>query len=359
MNIRLHFTLLFIGTILSSCDGRISATWVHLSEISKEETPAGSTQTQLLTPLPMSTVTKSSVDNPCSEGMPGEWILFTSTRDDEQPFECISCNSEIYAVDVTGTSIFRLSFDPAEDRNPVWSPDRMHIAFASTRDAGKSQIFVMDCDGSDVIQLTKGPNAAASPAWSPDGTRIAYIQTDDIVDGEKMAGSSQDIYSMDPDGTHIERLTNAGTNKSGLAWSPDGKTMLYTSYSEGQLRDGVILYSFSMVTVDVQPLTNEFGWVYSFDFSPDGKRIVYDNWQYPLVHTHIYFMDNDGANRSHIATEPPDHSAAFPSWSPDGAKIAYVSQYPGGNNLSIIYADGSEIVSFPPEPGMLRDIDWK
>jgi TolB protein len=279
MNIRLHFTLLFIGTILSSCDGRVSATWVHRTEISKEATPVGSTQTQWLTPSPTPTVTKSSVDNPCAEGMPGEWILFTSTRDDPQPFECSACNSDIYAVDATGTSIVRLSFDPAEDRNPVWSPDGMRIAFASTRDAGKSQIFVMDCDGSDVIQLTKGPNAAAHPAWSADGQRIAYIQTDYTAECDPSIYCPQDIYSMNLNGSHLIRMTNTETNKSGLAWSPDGKSMLYASYVEGKMRDGVILYLFSFDGADAQPLTSEFGWVFSFDYSPEGKRIAFDNYQ--------------------------------------------------------------------------------
>jgi Tol biopolymer transport system component len=359
MSTRLYFTLLFCSTILFSCGGNVSATRVHLTPIPNDTTSTISTKSQLPTTSPMPTVTQSPICDLCDKGTPDGWIVFTSTREDKQPFECITCNSEIYATDTDGKNVVRLSYDPAEDRSPVWSPDGMRIAFASTRSAGRSQIFVMNCDGSDVVQLTKSPNGAASPAWSPDGTRIAYIQTDDIADGEMTAGYAQDIYSMDPDGTHIRRLTNAGTNKSGLAWSPDGKSMLYTSYVEGELRDGVILYSFSIDTADVQPLTNEFGWVFSFDFSPDGKRIAFDNYQYPIRQSNIFLLDSDGANLNRLTAESPDTSAIFPAWSPNGVNIAYVSLYPGGNNISIIHADGSEIISFPPEPGMLRDMDWK
>lgn len=82
-------------------------------------------------------------------------------------------NAEIYAVNVDGTVLTRLTEDPAEDAQPAWSPDGAKIAFASNRD-GNFEIYVMSADGSDVERLTDDPGNDGFRAWSPDGATIAF-----------------------------------------------------------------------------------------------------------------------------------------------------------------------------------------
>jgi len=75
-----------------------------------------------------------------------------------------SGSSEIYRVDIQGTSAQRLTRNNAIDVSPTWSPDGRRIAFVSDR-SGSPQIYVMNADGSDARRLTFDGNYNTSPAW--------------------------------------------------------------------------------------------------------------------------------------------------------------------------------------------------
>ena len=66
---------------------------------------------------------------------------------------------DIWTVDVGLKTMKRLTFDPANDDNPVWSPDGKHIAFASNR-TGERKLYVKPADGSrEERLLTDQPGA--------------------------------------------------------------------------------------------------------------------------------------------------------------------------------------------------------
>lgn len=101
-------------------------------------------------------------------------IAFVSDRDG---------NEEIYLINLDGSGLQRLTFDPARDCYPSWSPDGRQIAF--TKD---DAIYIMNADGSNPYYLTQG----FIPFWSPDGYWIAFV-TDVAVGGE--------LHIIRPDGT--------------------------------------------------------------------------------------------------------------------------------------------------------------
>lgn len=72
------------------------------------------------------------------------------------------------------------------------------IAFASRRD-GNDEIYVMDADGANPTRITFHPACDVGPAWSPDGARLAFTSRRD---------GNFEIYSMNADGTNVRRLTD-------------------------------------------------------------------------------------------------------------------------------------------------------
>ncbi|MFN8539120.1 MAG: S9 family peptidase [Thermomicrobiales bacterium] len=222
----------------------------------------------------------------------------------------------------------RLTFGPKRDTAPAWSPDGSRLAFVSDR-AGKAQIHLLDfAAGGEARKLTDAPDGAGDPRWSPDGTQILYTarvraeepEKEQAPDGYKPPrvftklkhkadgdGYFDDrrrhlfVISAEGEGGEARQLTSGDWNASNPAWSPDGRWVAYCA-NQDEDRD-----------------TSE----------------VNDLWVVPAD------ADNGPARKVTSGRGP----VSLPSWSPDGASIAYVGHeqgyMPGANmRLLVIPATG-------------------
>ena len=143
----------------------------------------------------------------------GEWIAFSSTRED---------NQEIHVCRPDGKEIKRLTSDPAIDAHPCWSPDSKRIVFSTSRWGGM-ELAVMNANGSGLVRLTESRGLDDYPAWSPGGQRIGFTSNRD---------GNLDIYTIDPDGKNPRNETQHPAIDNFPAFAPDGK-LTFVSNRDG------------------------------------------------------------------------------------------------------------------------------
>ncbi len=313
-------------------------------------------------------------------------IIFRSERDSI---------GRIYIMNPDGTQQVRIS-DSVYDTSPVWSPDGTKVAFLSYRD-NEDALYVMNSNGSNVVMLAKVANFLEpnKPSWSPDGTKIAFIdhldgdQNDEIYvvnvlggvkhkltgsigyddspvwspDGKKIAfhgsGGSppwSDIFVANVDGSGLVKITSSGQNAY-PTWASDGSCIAFTEFSDNYAAD---IYTILPDGNNLMRLTNtSFVAESSPVFSPDGTKIAYiryDAYEGSNGNADIAVMNYDGTAQTRLTTYPEEETE--PTWSSDGAKIAFVSDKDGNDEIYIMSVDGSNKTRLTNNSDIDRYLSW-
>src|SRR5919109_2630746 len=100
------------------------------------------------------------------------------------------------------------------------------------------EIYTVNPDGSDLKRLTNNTSQDENPAWSPDGRKIAFVSKRDqpdpnCDDPNNVSGGCSAIYVMNADGSNPQRLTSPTTAYSDPTWSPDGQKIAYSKRQGG------------------------------------------------------------------------------------------------------------------------------
>ena len=179
--------------------------------------------------------------------------------------------SELWKLDLSTGERSRLTDTKASEGSPTFSPSGDQIAYVrygySKRDY--SSIWVMNSDGSGQYPVTPRNDFATNPSWSPDGGTIAFVGR--IDKGSRYTRS--EIFVVDPDGTHEERLTFSGSSSAGYPdFAPDGDRIAFVHHPAG-----CVCSSIATITANGKRkrfLTDRSLGYIGPSYSPNGRRIV-------------------------------------------------------------------------------------
>jgi Tol biopolymer transport system component len=231
------------------------------------------------------------------------------------------------------------------------------IAFVSTRD-GSYEIYTMNADGSNPTRLTNNETLDLLPAFSPDGTKIVFVRENDPT------FEDLNVYVMKADGSGQTDLNNPDLDSKdeSPSFSPDGTKIVFASqvYAVESFSDIYVMKA------DGSGRTNLSNYPASADFdpvfSPDGTRIAFvsmrdDADPFSFFGGEIYVMKADGSGQTNITNNAAGDRS--PDWSPDGNKIAFMSNRDGGDyEIYVMNADGSNQTRLTFRPGNDQYPDW-
>jgi len=172
------------------------------------------------------------------------------------------------------------------------------------------------------------------------GVARTKLVFDSDRDGERMGGTIEnrgvkELYIADYDGENQRRVTVSKTLNINPAWSPDGRSIAYTSYRRG---GGQIFVShIFQALLDELTKGEKVGENWLPAWSPDGTRLCFTSTR--DGNSEIYVMNRDGSNVRRLTRHPGIDIS--PTWSPPGTQIAFVSDRGGDPHIYIMDADGS------------------
>jgi TolB protein len=163
-------------------------------------------------------------------------------------------------------------------------------------------------------------------------TKIAFVSN---RDSDPKGRRSKELYVMDYDGFNPKRVTVNRSLNILPAWSPDGRSLAYTSYRQGQPD----IFVASIFEGRSANLTNGRGQSFAASWSPDGKRVAYSSNRGGNMDIWVASADGSGARR---LTDSAGLDTA-PTWSPTGQEIAFTSDRGGTPQIYLMDSEGLNV----------------
>jgi Tol biopolymer transport system component/DNA-binding winged helix-turn-helix (wHTH) protein len=287
--------------------------------------------------------------------------------------------------------------------NLTWTPDAKWIAFGGRiSDDETPGIWLVAADGTEkrrLTQVTGHEFGDWAPAFSPDGRNLAFIRERSL--------SASAVYvlplssAFTPAGAPA-RVTRESAAMQGLAWTPDGSGLVYSSgghlglsrmqritiaakrgkpadqsqpLSFGERATGVTISKSGRLVYSAQfrdtnlwklvldgqnlpgtgPLAASMFDEHTPAYSPDGKRLAFASTRSGAEE--IWISDADGSNPMQM-TSMGGPQCANPRWSPDGRTILFNSRREGSADLYLLQPDTGELRRITDDPAEEVEPRW-
>jgi Tol biopolymer transport system component len=231
----------------------------------------------------------------------------------------------------------------------AWSPDEKNIAFVA-KVGREDAIYLMDVEKKKITRkLTFGFDGLSAPDWSPDGAQLAFVGLD---------GGASDLFVVDLETGNLRRLTNDRYADADPAWSPDGQFLAFSTDRGKETNFTSLVFGpsniavYDLVTDEIEILTNGEGKNIGPVFSPDGKRIAFVSDRSGI--SNIYVIDVRTKEVSQITNVLTgvsgiiDESPAI-SWSPSSDQLLFSVFEDAGWSIYLVKDPERFRTPYPPE----------
>lgn len=265
----------------------------------------------------------------------GRWMAYTVEQADVQADES---RTQLWKVGWDGKERLELTHGPASVSQPRWKPDGTALAFLAERPDGHekkpgTQVWVLDARGGEARPLTDLRGEISSFEWSPNGRRLALVMREAAEDSAPGAQSGQGVEEK-PKPLVIDRYQFKNDHEGYLhADSKPNRIFLYDLASK----------ALTALTNDARFEEGSPAW------SPDGTRIAFvsnrDEQPDRSINDDIWVAEaKAGATPQRLTTSAGSDTG--PVWKPDGTEIAYLEgpepkfSYYGPNRLAVVAGQG-------------------
>ena len=210
-------------------------------------------------------------------------------------FNSGSPEPQLYTVDPATKNVVQVPTGPGWFSAGSWNADYTKISYSGGLQVG---LHMMNADGTGQTLLAAA-NGVRGSVFSPDGNYVAFIA---------YVGLDLQVHTVEIASGNVVQLTNLTGVGQRVSWSPDGKRILFDQ--------GGNLFTIAPDGTDLKQLTQCPVYCNDGHFSPDGKQIAF-------VHGGQLARMTAAGTKLQMLTSLADPQPHWPSWSPDGKQLAY------------------------------------